>query len=322
MLKAVITLTTCFITLFCPVLALNAASADCPIQSVSNDPQDIVLQGIGNSPELSKQAALENLTLYLGDSHIDSQYLQQNRDDSPTIESYSSVSSQQQVAFSQLEQQTVPCKTGQYISYLVYDPRSIEQKIASELAPFPVKLSGPAFLLSSPVFSSVLQSSQGPIVSVSLLWHVNGFRLLLGTRQIALNLTELQRILEFVQQPSANLIARQRWQLSKKQTPVFSSVELRMKPIIKVPQGLIACQWNSVCQVIGLSLQPEQAYQLYLPHAVLGNSQVILFSLDTSHPLIQTNHPLSATDFVQLVNLSFGQQAQASAQVLNITGNF
>lgn len=285
---------------------LQAAQV-CPSTTFVEHKQKIIASGYGINKQESRHNAFVDISYQLSGVEVKSQFIQHSQGDSaPSIEANSSITSHANLSLS-VHQQSFACKKG-YVTYLLYDQQSLEQRIAEIFDGQIHSIKGPAYLLNSPLFANY-KADYGEQMLIQLLGTDTGHILQIGKHRIRLSQDELMQLITPTL-PSKHSISLRREKAQNTFTPISTQ-----------NVDLYVCQLTGFCQQIARNTQPNTALQLQ-PRSTVSTEVMFLFA--TTYSQI-SNAPLSllgSSALVQALELSENQPQSNVISRLKIRGNF
>lgn len=300
--------------LFTPALT---AQPNCPTMPFEPEQGVLVAQGYGfNQTEAERNARIE-LAQMLHGVEVFTQFQQQANNDNQTIFQQSHLASVGKVSGRHIHH-NFNCEQGA-VSYLVYDAGSLEKQLAALLASKRYVLSGPDYLINSPLLKPY-QTNQGKTMSVQLIVTGEEYILQIGTHRLVV---PANRIDDFVALSSVESSSQNKIPL-RLETPFLDSHQhINLFVQATAPSVLFACQMEG-CHI--LTPINSDAQRLELVNTQSGPLNTVYLALIRRSalylPELSAFTPSTPGYFQQLLNLQHNHQSDVAIIALKTAGNF
>lgn len=153
-------------------------------------------KGFGKSHEQSIKNAHVNLQSQISAITVEDQFIQRRNGNSINVQSNSQIRLNGSRTKGVKDQETFRC-TEQYVTYVLYDNRSLAMQISAILGKGSYKLVGQSYLITSPLLAKFNQDNTFNTIQVSLFnSNNNDFLLTLGNKKIVVSKQELPYLVQ------------------------------------------------------------------------------------------------------------------------------
>jgi hypothetical protein len=294
-------LTLCITTL----LTCNsfAEIPNCPGSPYKETSGKIIAKGFGKTEKSALKEAITELNLSINGSKIDSQFLQISTNTSQKVFSASQVTSLSNQTLLIDDKQVLPCSIG-YVSYILYDERSLARKINHLLSKAKYYLNGESYLITSKLLKQYHHPQSSIQLTVSLISTPNGdFLLTLGSNEIKIKKNKIEKLINLTTQ---NIKSNTEIALSSNKVSAGQTFSIEVSS--PTPQFLFFCNEEGDCQTISRTKAGKQKIQLTsssVQNSKLLNAYVFSINANSRYlpSLFKSITQQQGETYLQLINL-------------------
>lgn len=295
-----------------------AAEPTCPARPFTPAPAVLVAQGYGfKSIEAERNARIE-LAQMLHGVKVAAEYQQMLTGTNTTVSQQAHLASMGRVSGRHIHH-TLKCDKG-FVSYLFYDPRSLEQQLAALLTQGRYVLTGPNYLITSDLLKPY-QSKDGEVLPVQLIVTEEESLLQLGAERIVVPKSRVHELItlstpEHAKSATGFFINSDKTHLDGYQRATLSIQASQ-------PSILFMCQLRG-CQILKSVPSGKQRLELVNPQTGALNTVFIALASHSAlaTPSLSTLTAQTPGYFQKLLALQHRQQGELVVIPLKVAGNF
>lgn len=298
------------------ILAINHAQAGpkgCPESQYAPVEGQVLAWGIGNTKSLAIKQAYDDLLQQTGSSDVENQFISESTRTSSNERAYLSVEQQGKFESTRIETETLRCNKNTFVSYLLFDKRSLITQISSVFGQNSMRLIGEDYLIKSPALAPFNVSWSELHANVGLSYHHDRYQLAFDQELMEFHPNEFLDVINPVP-PSYDRQTMLR---------VFQNLYGGKDLAINTPEvasnqefDLYVCDLFNRCYLMHTKIQSNQTYTVGLS-ADVSKEKLFLFAIPKNSQSELHSSPIVLAhnlNLLNLIKLAYANERVAVAQ--------
>jgi len=257
----------------------------CPESALPLQEGMVLASGVAITQSLAYEAARRDLSAQVGEAVVETQFIKRTSLNKTEVESNASVNAKTHLSAHQITDETLICESGEFITYLLYDKRSLPSKILALMDGQKTRLSGPLFLVNSPLFAAHRDQASPHITYLNISYYQQQYELSVNATSIAISQAEFLQLLK-VPSIQQNLL-----ELSSLILTHNRPITLNMHSLLKEVEvyHVYLCSRSNECFLLHHNAHIGSAIELKTPYIEAEHTTLIVVLMPVRNKLSVSN---------------------------------